>query len=363
MFRYPDQQVIHHTESADDFNYRTKLHSSDLADFHRSMKTGCRRPALHLVNRLPALDFTKIDLSQLPPLPLTGTNRSALVRQAWGMLGNDRYGDCDFAAMGHLELLLSSADGIDPILISEADCIADYLDCNGGDVGTDPIVGCQYWQKHGLATKIDDYFKVSLTDADGPRHSIHILGGFKLGLTLQNAWQGKKLWQGPTGPVPPSGPWSPGSWDASNDAAHSIALTDILPNGNFRFCSWNDNTYEITAQAVKDYGFIGLVPLSRLWLDKQGLSPELQLNLDWLIYNASVIAGRNPLPPVPAPINVVPTPIVVPPVVPPDPVVPPIVVPPTPIPPSPIGKRAVVASWPGTFEKMAGIYELDFLVK
>ncbi len=286
----------------------------DLADFHKAVKTGCKLPTPAEQNRVP-LFRSRFTAEELPPLIET-THDSAAVTKPWGMLGNDRYGDCFFAAMGHAELLWTSLTGTGRE-IDEATLVRDYLACNGGDNGTDPVQGLNWWKTNSLISPIVGYCRVSASDIQSVRHARQLFKVVILGTYLQKAWQGKKNWQGPTNGVPDSGPWAKGSWDASNDALHAVPLIDDDPTG-FTLCTWGDATYHVSNQAILDYSIGIYVPISKLVLDSTGMTPGQKLSLDWLLYDAAVLSG-GPLPPKPAPVVPPIVPPVVPPIVPPSP--------------------------------------------
>lgn len=286
-----------HVEHVNDVNYRANADTA-LSAVHDTLKLGCNRPADALVNRLVRFE-SRLGAEVLPPLP-TSTNRRASVTKPWGMLGNDQEGDCFFAGSVHTELLCSSVVG-KPVELDEAATLRAYHDCTGpGDNGTDPIAGMQYWQSHGLSSKIAGFTKVSLSNMDSIRHAIHIFGTCGLGVNLPAAWKGQTTWKGPTNSKDLVGPWMPGSWDGSGMAGHWFPLLDFGPDG-FVCLPWaNTGFVKITEQAVKDFGMIAIAPVVPLWLDAQGHSPDLQLTIDWLLYDGSVLGGTTPpMPPKP----------------------------------------------------------------
>jgi hypothetical protein len=284
--------VEHYTDTI----YREES-DAGLAEFHRSVKCGLNLPMMAEANRVPMMR-TRFNPADLPPLvPIT--NDRASVKQPWGMLGNDQYGDCFFAAMGHSELLWTSLNGQGREIDSPT-LVKDYLACNGGDNGTDPVQGMNWWKQNSLLGTITQYFRVPVSDIEGIRHTRQLFKSVILCTYLQKAWEGQKEWKGPTNGVPSTGPWSKGSWSASNDALHAVPLVDDDATG-FYLCTWGDASYRITNQAILDYAIGVYVPVSKLILDGSGLTPGQKLSLEWLAYDAAVLSG-GPLPPKPAPV-------------------------------------------------------------
>lgn len=292
-----------HVEHADDVHYRNNADTA-LAAVHDTLKLGCKRPADSKANRL--LRFESVfRVDELPPY-LPSSNRRAMVTRPWDMLGNDQEGDCFFAGSGHTELLCSSVVG-KPVMIDRAGALRAYHECTGpGDNGTDPIQGMKYWQNRGLASKIAGYVKVSPNEAS-IKHAIQLFGSVGIGVNLPAAWKGQTVWKGPTNARDLVGQWKPGSWDASGDAGHWFPLLDWDTDG-FWALPWAATGFvKLTMQGVLDFNMVMLAPLVTLWLDEQGLSPELKLTMDWLKYEAAVLAGTTlppkPQPPVPPPVS------------------------------------------------------------
>jgi hypothetical protein len=124
------------------------------------------------LGKLPAAprptDFKFADLAaaiQLPSVPSRFGHGTAY--SDWGMLGNDRYGDCVWAGAAHEHMLLNKVvRGID-VPFSDQSVLGDYSACTGFDPndpstdnGTDVHVALSYRRKTGIE------------DANGKRHQI-----------------------------------------------------------------------------------------------------------------------------------------------------------------------------------------------
>jgi hypothetical protein len=86
--------------------------------------------------------------------------------QEWGMLGNDKYGDCVWAGGDH-ETIMWNAEAGKTVSFRDQDALADYAACTGfdpkkrsTDKGTDVHAALNYRRKTGLR------------DAGGTRHMI-----------------------------------------------------------------------------------------------------------------------------------------------------------------------------------------------
>lgn len=85
----------------------------------------------------------------------------------WGMLGNDRYGDCVFAGIAHQVMGFNKTGPKTNVEFTPTSVLSDYSAVTGfnandpnSDQGTDPRSAAKYWQKTGVV------------DANGTRHKI-----------------------------------------------------------------------------------------------------------------------------------------------------------------------------------------------
>lgn len=153
----------------------------------------------------------------LPSVPATRDWTSKLPNNL-GMLGNDQWGDCGFAGMGHAVQVWTSQSGTTVNLTTEQ-VLAAYSGCTGfnaNDPSTDQGVvlldALNYWRNTGIGGhKIGAYVKVDVTNLAHVRTAIDIFGclytGSGLPITAQNISQ---PWTGPHGDL------------AGNDAVGSL---------------------------------------------------------------------------------------------------------------------------------------------
>ena len=106
------------------------------------------------------------DASALPPLPATFGHDVLIGARQWGMLANDRYGDCVWAGAAHETMLLAREAG-KVVSFTDAGVLGDYAAATGfdparpeTDQGTDMQEAAAYRRGAGIA------------DARGVRHRI-----------------------------------------------------------------------------------------------------------------------------------------------------------------------------------------------
>ncbi|WP_315742828.1 MULTISPECIES: hypothetical protein [unclassified Bradyrhizobium] len=106
-----------------------------------------------------------IDRKALPKPPKQ-FGHEGLIPASWGMLGNDRYGDCVWAGAAH-ETMMWNAEAGRKVAFSDAGALSDYSQVTGfnprkpsTDNGTDMQVAASYRRKTGIV------------DAGGRRHKI-----------------------------------------------------------------------------------------------------------------------------------------------------------------------------------------------
>ena len=100
------------------------------------------------------------------PKPPAQFGHEGLIPATWGMLGNDRYGDCVFAGAAH-ETMLWNAEAGKKVAFTDNAVLSDYSAVTGfnpkkpnTDQGTDMVVAASYRRKTGIM------------DASGKRHRV-----------------------------------------------------------------------------------------------------------------------------------------------------------------------------------------------
>lgn len=195
----------------------------------------------------------------------------------WGMLGNDRFGDCYWASAAH-ELEAERAPlGVRPAFTENAvlDNYGAYLGIYGAaaleanpsnDVGTDARAGAKFRQKHGIQ------------DARGHQHYIGAYAfqnepDYGKILDLAYALEGMTLCVN----LPESAEerFETGVWDYVKGSqiagGHAVAIVGATDN-ELRIVSWGQEV-KVTESFVEKYLQTVVVYFSRAMLTSEGLTP------------------------------------------------------------------------------------------
>jgi hypothetical protein len=196
---------------------------------------------LHLGTHKPPLALRDYIAPTPPPVP-PSVERSQ-TGFAWGMLANDRLGDCVIAMMMHsIEAFHLDAATAVPAF-SDADAIAAYEAITGynpanpkSDQGTDEGQAMAYWQHTGLRCSADSSLHTIATtiavdpkNTDERRRAIWEFVAVQYGVALPLTAQGQTEWT----LTDPSlqGNAAPGSWGGhgipalSYDPSHETVIT------------------------------------------------------------------------------------------------------------------------------------------
>jgi hypothetical protein len=156
----------------------------------------------------------------MPMIADTGDYKKAMITPG-GMLGNDKYGCCGFAGLGHYIQCVCANLNI-PCNITDGTVLGWYGECTGfkpSDPSTDNGVvlmdALQYFMKKGL---ILGYGRVDETNPAHVAMAIELFGGVYTGWDLPLAWQSATIWsRGPN----TTGIWAPGSWGGHCVTGHT----------------------------------------------------------------------------------------------------------------------------------------------
>lgn len=162
-------------------------------------------------------------MPNLPPIPKEYTHADMIAD--WGMLGNDRWGDCTCAGAAH-EHMLWSAEGEQPIGFNDTDVVADYLTITGNqDVGAYVHEVLDYRRKVGMLDangnrhKIDAYIR--LDNLDEVRTAIYLFSAAAIGFLVTNT----AMRQFQTGHT-----WHPSICPETTLGGHYVPLIGYGPN-------------------------------------------------------------------------------------------------------------------------------------
>ena len=121
------------------------------------MKLGLKLGSDPFAHGALALD-KYVDTATAPAVPETVATPDSTGYQ-WGMLDNDRYGDCVAAAMFHCDESFYLRRNVIPTPYAAAEVLTAYFAMNGvpagppgssSDQGTDPSVAMKFWVDAGL---------------------------------------------------------------------------------------------------------------------------------------------------------------------------------------------------------------------
>jgi hypothetical protein len=169
----------------------------------KSIKLGKHDPkldrrTLQLVNYVPAV------------LPETSAARDLSVGIPWdgNILGNDRFGDCTCAALGHIITLLQAILGI-TCTVTEDDVLAAYATITGfkpddpsTDNGANMLDVLKYARKNSICgVKLKAFMAFNPRDRKLMRVAHDLYGGPYMGLALPKTAQNQDIWDAVPGMV------------------------------------------------------------------------------------------------------------------------------------------------------------------
>jgi hypothetical protein len=210
----------------------------------------------------------------LPPIPKQ-KDWSGKVN-TWGMLANDRLGDCTCASAGHL-LEVWTANASTEFIPNDADIIAAYSAVSGYDPQTgenDNGAYCldvlNYWRNSGIAgRKIEAYAALEPHNHMHVKASIFLFGGVYIGLALPISAQTQQVWSVPSGG--PVGQGAPGSW-----GGHCVNVVSFDAH-YLRVATWG-GTKLMTWSFWGQYCDESYAVLSKDFIEANGAAPNA---IDW----------------------------------------------------------------------------------
>jgi len=161
-----------------------------------------RKPADH---SRPHVRLARLLPPTIPAPPESCDWISDVPADAWGMLGNDKVGDCTCAGVGHKRIGDVWANQGIVLVITEEDAIKFYenFGYDPRDPNTDQGAMCQdvleFWQKHGFnGEKILAFAKVNVRDEKEVKTAINLFGqiytGFDVPDTAEEQFNNGEAW-------------------------------------------------------------------------------------------------------------------------------------------------------------------------
>jgi hypothetical protein len=167
--------------------------------------------------------------SSLPPLP-QWVRWSQNATQPWGMMLNDRLGDCTCAGAGHAIQTWSANHG-NEITLADSDILSAYSAISGydpatgaNDNGAVELDVLNYWRNTGVGGhRIGAFVSLQPQDQREVQEAIYLFGGVYIGLALPAAIEGQSIWKAPHFHFDFGHPaWQPGSW-----GGHAVFCIDF----------------------------------------------------------------------------------------------------------------------------------------
>lgn len=254
--------------------------STSLPD-HSGMKLGKADP-FHDPRTLMLANY--IIPEALPPVPAKFTYAKEIGAKSWGMMMNDKIGDCTCAAAGHLIMEWTDDNGAlftptDDQIVAAYSAITGYDPATGkndnGAVETDVL---NYWRKTGVAGHtIMAYAALEPQNHNHIMQSVYLFGGCYIGMALPLSAQTQTVWSVPPGGA--KGKGAPGSW-----GGHAVPVIGydshgltIITWGAIKKMTWSFwNAYCDESYAIISTDFAGDKPAPN-GFDIAALEADLKL--------------------------------------------------------------------------------------
>lgn len=228
---------------------------------HSMLKLG-KKPAHHDPRTLQMANYL-----ELPPIP-PAQDWTAKAAPGWGMMLNDKLGDCTCAAIGHIIQAWSANAGPQEIVLPDQAILKAY-EAVGGYRPSDPSTDrgaveldvLKYWRKTGVGGhKIDAFVALEPRNHAHIKAAVDLFGGAYIGVALPLSAQTQKVWSVPPGG--PSGNAAPGSW-----GGHAVVVEAYDAHG-LTVITWGQKK-KMTWSFWDAYCDEAYACLSELWAGKK----------------------------------------------------------------------------------------------
>lgn len=187
----------------------------------------------------------------------------------WGVMGNNRYGNCVYVTAAHMLLCWRSCARGDSKRISDNAVIEEARHdraLNGFSI----LERNKIWRKRGLfSDRLWAFTSIDPKNVEHVRSAIYFHGCVDLGVNLPMAWQGSDIWDDGQGRS-----FIPNSW-----GPHSVPIVGYDEDG-FVVVSWG-KVIKMTTAALLRYCDEAYACIDSNWLDGKGETPA-GLNLESL---------------------------------------------------------------------------------
>ncbi len=234
---------------------------------HSTMKLG-KAPPVHDRRTLQFGAYVNRTLLPEPPAA-----RSWFLHPVqWGLMVNDRIGDCTCAAKGHAVQLWTSDTTGKAQTIPDAQIVAAYSAVSGynprtgaNDNGANMLQVLNYFRRHGIGGhKCAGYAAVPPGSTKLVMTAINLMGVLDIGVSLPQTAQTQDIWDVPPGGT--AGPGTPGSW-----GGHDVIIGAYDPT--FLYCVTWGALKRMTWSFFNAYCDEAYAVLSPDWFTTKGRSP------------------------------------------------------------------------------------------
>lgn len=246
-----------------------------------------KHPAKADPRRLMLAAYTS---AQLPPPPPSCDRTYGI--NPWGVMANDRLGDCAYAAPGHQVMSWSMATTKKPVIIPDSEIIAAYAAGTGynpttgaGDNGSAMPDVCEQWRTAGIGgNKIAAYGAIDTRSQFAIMQAIYLFGSAYVGITLpQSAMDQTEAGLAWTTP-----------WFSPIIGGHAIPIFTYDAKHVWAV-TWGE-TQCITWEFLFRYMDEAFACLDPLWIGTDGNAPDSGLNLAALVADLNLVTTSAPLP-------------------------------------------------------------------
>jgi len=239
------------------------------------------------------LMFSAYTTAALPPPPATCDRTYGI--DPWGVLANDRLGDCAYAAVGHMVMAWSRGASGTPFVMSESTIVQEYATGTGynpatgaGDHGSNLVEVQEQWRSKGIGgNKIAGYGALDLRNPTQTKEAIYYFGGAYIGVMLPASAE-QQTEAGLTWTTP---------WFSPIIGGHCIPLLSY--DDKHLWCVTWGKVQAITWDFYFRYCDEAYVVVDPAWIGASGVSPS-NLNLDALVADLGIVAAPSAAPPVAA---------------------------------------------------------------
>lgn len=205
-----------------------------------------------------ALKTTPAKALPAPALPIDWAKKLA-----FPIDGNDRYGDCMYAAAVHADNTFTGNVGAESTFDQQT-LINRYMALSSGDNGLDEGQIVNEWKNNGLAgvkqAVIIDALDIDPTDQALAQAAIYYFGGIQFMLAVPDSWinlftgSGNDVFDAPATPNPDNG--------------HGVWWNGVDAQGRYKLQTWGSSVW-ITPEGVKVCDPTAFVVFSPRWFNAQ----------------------------------------------------------------------------------------------